>query len=269
MKIRVAVGVLGGLLAIGLATAQEPKKEPTPTEIVGSAARTIAGSSRTANVVPSTFRAQLVVDDRFKLPIDLPDGTKGPDPRNRSGKMHCLVCEYGLSPVLAVFVRADITKPDTNAGLVNFLKQTDKLVAENRADKLGAFVMFLKIEDGPKLVTVKTPDGTDAKIQAYKEYPDDEKREDYVKEIKTFAGAVKAENVPFGLAPTGLHPQGFPSVKAFGISATTPVTVIIYNRMRLVQRWELKLDEFTPDKIGEILKAAKVMATGKEDTGDN
>ncbi len=40
---------------------------------------------------------------------------------------------------------------------------------------------------------------------------------------------------------------------------TVPITVIIYNRMRMVERWELKSDELTDAKIEEILKAVEGM----------
>ena len=69
--------------------------------------------------------------------------------------------------------------------------------------------------------------------------------------------AFDAENVPLGLAPTTS-----PSIAAFGIGDTTPVTVIIYNRLRMVQRWELKTDELTDEKISEILNATEQMVSG-------
>jgi hypothetical protein len=122
---------------------------------------------------------------------------------------------------------------------------------------MAAFAMFLRLEGGPKLVTVKAPDGSEEKVEAAKEYPDDEKRDVYAKEIADFAASVKADNVPFGLAPTTS-----PSITAFGIAETTPVTVIIYNRMRMAQRWELKLDELTDAKVAEILSATETMIAG-------
>ena len=59
------------------------------------------------DVVPSTFRAFLVTDSRFP-PLkegEGKDATEVPNPLNRSGKIHCLVCENGLAPVVAIFVR--------------------------------------------------------------------------------------------------------------------------------------------------------------------
>jgi len=255
MKIRCLIGLFGVVIGVGLLPAADPT--PTPTENVNLAARSIARSARSTNVVPATFRAHLVVDNRFKLMIKQPDGTETPDPRNRTGKLHCLVCEYGLSPVVAIFVRADTKGKGKDTGLGKLIMGIDELVPKYRADKLAAFVMFLRLEGGPKPVTIKGPDGADQKVESFKEYPDDEKREQYVNEIKTFAADVPAENVPFGLAPVDS-----PSIRAFGIGEMTPVTVIIYNRLRIVQRWDLTLNDLTDEKIAEIRNATEAMITG-------
>ena len=253
MTIRHAVAVFGVLAGVGLAApAQEPTPKSAPAIDAIAAAAAFARGTTVANVVPATFRAQLVVDNRFK-PGKGPDGTDAPDPRNRTDKLHCLVCEYGLAPTVAIFVRADLADPKSKA-LGKMIKDVDALVPKYRSDKLGAFAMFLKLEGGDKLVVVKAPDGSEEKVEAAKEYPDDEKRDVYAQEIKAFAAGVNADNVPFGLAPTSS-----PSIRAFGIGDATPVTVIIYNRLRMVQRWDLKLDDINDDKTAEILAATEQM----------
>ena len=262
MTIRHAVAAFGVLIGAALvAPARDPAPAPPPSAAAQAvaAAASVARGATVANVVPATFRTQLVVDNRFKAPVKNADGTESPDPRNRTGKMHCLVCEYGLSPVVAVFVRADLKGAAAAGGLTKLIKGTDALIPKYRADKLTAFAAFLKLDGGSKVVTVKAADGSDDKVEAAKEYPDDEKRDVYAKEVRDFATAVTADNVPFGLAPVAA-----PSVTAFGIGEATPVTVLIYNRLRLVQRWELKLDEITDEKIGEILAATEGMIGGKK-----
>jgi hypothetical protein len=264
MTIRHAVAALGLLSCAALVTrGQEPAPKtppaPTPKDLAVTAATTVARAATVANVVPAPFRAQLVVDNRFKQPIKNPDGTESPDPRNRTNTMHCLVCEYGLSPTVAIFVRSDLKGADAASGLGKLIKGTDALIPKYRGDKLSAFVMYLKLDGGPKLVTVKAPDGSDEKVEAAKEYPDDEKRDVYAKELRDFATALAADNVPFGLAPTTA-----PSVTAFNINEGTPITVVIYNRLRMARRWELKWDELTDEKIGEILAATEEMIGGKK-----
>jgi hypothetical protein len=261
MAIRRAVAVFGAVVGVALAARADeptPPKPVTAADEAVAAAAALARGATVANVVPSTFRSQLVVDNRFK-PGKNPDGTPSPDPRDRSGKVHCLVCEYGLSPVAAVFVRSDLKDAKADGGLGKLIKGIDGLAAKYRADKFGAFATYLKVEGGPKLVTVKTPEGADEKIEAAKEYPDDENRDQYAKEVRDFAAAVGADNVPFGLAPTTS-----PSITAFGVRDEAAVTVLIYNRLRMVQRWEFALDDLTDEKVREVLAATEAMITGQK-----
>lgn len=245
MSIRLAVA-LGGLVAgVALAQAQEPK----------SASKT---GRDAANVVPSTFRAQLVVDNRFPPKVKPPKDDGDRDPRDRTGKMHCLVCEYGLSPVVAVFVRGDVSKLQATDGLSKLIKGTDALIPKYRADKLSAFAAFLKLDGGTKAVTVKGDDGGDTKVAVDLEYPHDEARDAKVAEVKAFAAIVNAENVPFGLAA-----DKSTAATAFKVEETTPITVVIYNRLRIVKRWTLKSDELTDAKVAEILNATEEMVRGK------
>ncbi len=78
--------------------------------------------------------------------------------RTAPARFTCSVCENGLSPVVAIFVRGDIAA-DRAAGLKKLIKSTDELIPKYRGDKLAAFVMFLKLESGTKDVRVKKADG--------------------------------------------------------------------------------------------------------------
>ncbi|AMV29905.1 hypothetical protein VT84_36260 [Gemmata sp. SH-PL17] len=268
MVVRRAVAVAGVLALTGLtARAQEPQSAVT------SMAGAVVGSAMNSNVVPSPFRAQLVTDNRFPPKVAAPkDGAvkdEERDPRDRTGKMHCLVCEYGLAPVVAIFVRADTSKLKDTDGLSKLFQKLDSaskdpnrsrdgLISKYQSDKLGAFGMFLTLEGGTKAVTVKAPDGSDQKVAVDLEYPHDEKREDKRKEVQRYAGVVKADQVPFGLAA-----DKSAALTAFAVG-DAPVTVIIYNRMRIAQRWELKLDDLTDEKVNAIAAAIEEMVRGKQ-----
>lgn len=256
MRIRQFVAAFGVLAGAALvAPAQDPPEPPSKTTLDAfAAAAAAARGAGIANVVPGSFRAQLVVDNRFKAPVKNADGSTSPDPRNRTGKIHCLICENGLSPTVAIFVRADIKGADANSGVGKLVKATDTLVPKYRSDKLCAYAMFLKLEGGSKLVKVKTPDGGEEEKTVDKEYPDDEKRDMHSQEVRTFFDALNADNVPFGLVPTESK-----ALKDFAIGDATPVTVIVYNRLRMFQRWDLKPDEITDAKIGEIMAATEAM----------
>src|SRR2546429_374810 len=149
MTIRHAVAALGMLAGAALVAPAQPTppppSAPTPAALALSAASTAARGATVANVVPSTFRMQLVVDNRFKQLVKNTDGSESPDPRNRTGKIHCLVCEYGLSPVVAVFVRSDLKGVDAGTGLGKLIKGTDALIPKYRSDKMAAFAAFLKL----------------------------------------------------------------------------------------------------------------------------
>ena len=246
-----AVPGLAALFALSCLAgrAQEPKAQLPP------------------DVVPSTYRMFLVTDKRFESlkddegkPLIGPDGKQVANPKNRTGKIHCLVCEYGLNPTVAIFVRADAKTLGADSGVGKLAKQVNALVPKHRADKLGAFVAFLRLDfdgkPGTKVVTVKTkrPDGTEAenKVEQDQEYPDDEKRDAFAKDIADLEAALPAPNVPFGLAPEKSKANA-----AWKIADTDEVTVVFYHRMRIVgQPWRFaKAADLTDAKIAEIVKS--------------
>jgi hypothetical protein len=243
MRIRALfVAGLAGLLGL-TAAAQEPKP---------------------AEVVPGTFRAHLVTDGRFPPKKDKDGKEEGPDARNRTGKLHCLVCENGLVPVVAVFVRADPDRLGVDSGVARLAKAMDGLIREYRSDKLAGFVMFLRLEAGTKVVTVKTrqADGTEVetKIEQDKEYPDDENRAKHVDAIEKFAAALAVPNVPFGLAA-----ETSKVITGWGIQDADEVTVVFYNRMRVVERWRFARDaDLTDDQIARIRTAVVNTLTVKK-----
>lgn len=264
MIVRRVLAVAGLLVLAGLAAQAQ---EPSPA--VGAARGVVRGVAD-ANVVPSTFRAQLVVDNRFPPKVKVMPGMRVPDedrdPRDRTGKLHCLVCEQGLAPTVAIFVREVPKGGDGLAKLLTKLdaknpdpdKLRDGLLTRYQADKLGAFVMFLKLEGGTKAVTVKAADGGDEKVEVDLEYPHDEKRADKVAEVEKYFATVNSDKVPFGLAAEKSN-----ALAAFAVG-DAPLTIIIYNRLRMQQRWELKLDELTDEKVAEITAAIETMIRGKK-----
>lgn len=244
---------LAGLLCLS-ASGQDPKVNIPP------------------DAVPATFRMYLVTDYRFpflKNPDNTPkkgaDGKDVRDARDRTEKMHCLVCDYGLSPVVAVFVRADAKTLGADSGVGKLAKRLDALIPRYRADKLAGFVAFLQLEAGEKTVTGKTkqPDGTEVESMVVLdfEYPDDEKRDVYAKDIRDLANGLNTPNVPFGLAATKSK-----ALTAWGVAEKDEVTVIVYYRMRRVGTpWRFaQAADLTDAKIDAILDATEEKITGKK-----
>lgn len=252
MRIRRSFLPAGLLLAGLVAVAQDPAPRPP------------------ADMIPATFRMFIVIDRRFEpLKDDQgqflkgPDGKEVPNPFNREGKIHCLVCEYGLNPTLAIFVRAAAKQVGPADGLGKLIKGLNALIPRYRADKLGGFVAFLNLEGGPKTVTLrrKQADGSEVeeKVEQDREYPDDEKRDVYANEIRDAANGLDVRYVPFGLAPDKSR-----SVAAWDIKDDSAVTVVFYNRMRILGRWQFaSLADLTDEKRDEILKAVEVSITGR------
>jgi hypothetical protein len=244
-RVLCAVG-LGGIIALAgfNVSAQEPKADNAP-----KTAETGPGA-----LIPSSFRQFLVTDGRY--PAN--------DIRNRAGKVHCLVCENGLAPVVTIFVRAD---PDSLADskVGELIRRTNDLIPKYRADKLASFVSFLRLGSGTKTVTVKSigedKTETETKVEQDLEYPDEplEKREKAVESIRQLATALKTPYVPFGLAADkskaaiqwGLSKEG-------DVEGGDAVTVVFYYRMRQVGKWEFKtVADLTDEKITEILKSVE------------
>ncbi|MCS6852518.1 MAG: hypothetical protein NZ700_15270 [Gemmataceae bacterium] len=59
---------------------------------------------------------------------------------DRAGSRHCLVCRYGLHPVLAIFARE---VPGADQPLAQLLKDYDSAIARYPDAYLGGFVVFL------------------------------------------------------------------------------------------------------------------------------
>jgi hypothetical protein len=241
MTPRRTAGLAAGLLFAAVAAAQEPKVEST---------------AQPGQVVPATFRAFLVADGRFPPKVSPPVKAEDRDPRDRTRKMHDLVGENGLSPVVAVFVRAD-PKALADSGVTKLVQAVDKKIPDYRSDKLAGFVQFLRIEGMAKSITLTNPDGTTKVVELDAEFPDDEKRDVHADEIAQLAKAAAAPNVPFGLAPA----MG-KAAAAWGVKAEDEVTVVIYSRLRVAKRWTFPAAGPTDEQIAEIVKETEAMIAG-------
>jgi len=164
--------ILAGLLMVtaNLAGQDDPKK---------------AGPLKS---IPQGFRSFVVIDDRFDVK----------ESRNRAGKPHCFVCEHGLAPAVAVFVRTVPT--DADAPLFQLLRSLDEAAKKYKADRFGAYCIFL---------TLTQP------------YEDDLARELKVAEVAKVGKQAKAEQVPMAIAEATLPDQDkavvAPQVQAFQI----------------------------------------------------
>lgn len=183
------------------------------------------GTAGVGGSVPGTFRAFIAVDDRYP-----PD-----NPRNRANRIHCLVIENGLHPVCAVFTRTDAARA-ANGPLGALIAELDGVVRRNRANNAAAFVQFLTLD---------------------KPYPEDDTRAEKAAAARGLADRLKTTGVPFGVASGAREPIDQPGqLAAWGITDADETVVVVYNRMKIVNRWAFPANKPPTDAdIREIVTA--------------
>lgn len=187
-----------------------------------------------ADVIPAGFRAFVATDSRFpKL-----DGKD--NPLNRVDKMHDLVTDNALNPVVAIFSRQPPMVPGQNNGplvanpaISKLAVKMNELVTDKelKAARLGSFVMFLTLG---------------------KEYPEADNRDQATKDTKDLATQLKTLGVPFALAPGKSD-----AVTAWGIGEKDEVTVVFYREMKIVKKWTFIAGNLGDDAVKEIAAAVE------------
>ena len=205
---------------------------------LAAAVTLVAQDAKPGASVPSAFRSFVVTDDRFPpkvTPIKAPEDR---DPRDRTDKMHCLVCEYGLNPAVLVFSRAT---PAEDGPAAKLAKQLDLILQtrEARGNSFNAAVVFL------------TRDA---------EYPSDTRRndkgefvrEEMAKQVKDLATQLKAPRVVFALAA-----KASPDLAGWGVADADETVVVLYNRLRVVKRWNFAAGAPSDDEVKAVAAAVK------------
>src|ERR1700730_1270701 len=62
---------------------------------------------------------------------------------SHAGSPHCLVCDYGLKPVVAVFAREVPTDEDKSKALLGLLAKLDEVIGQKQKAELCGFAVFL------------------------------------------------------------------------------------------------------------------------------
>jgi len=168
---------------------------------------------KAGDAVPETFRAFLAADSRFEKD----------SPKNRAKKMHDLVTDNGLNPVLVAFVRS-VPAADTPAA--KLARRMSELVETYKPERLGGFMIFLTLD---------------------KEYQQEENRDPKAKAAEDLSAQLQSGNVPFGLAA-----KESAATKAWGLSDKDEIVVVYYNRLRVQKVWSFAADKLTDEEIKAI-----------------
>ena len=195
------------LFAATVAVAQQPDPKP---------------AAKDDATIPSTFRSFIVTDKRTDIR----------DPLNRTDKLHCLVCENNLNPVVAVFARSQPQGADEP--LAKLTVELKKLLAleKNKAQNFASFVIFVTLD---------------------KEFQSDDKRDLFAAAIKTWGETIGSGGVVLGL--TG---QSSEAVKAWNLNKEDDITVVLYHRMKPVrQPWKFEQGKMSDADVKAILAATE------------
>jgi hypothetical protein len=137
-----------------------------------------------------------------------------------AGSLHCLVCEYGLQPVVLVVAREP---PERGGSLANLLKKLDEAVERHRDQRLASFVVFLSPD-------VKQTDSRDA----------------LARRLGDLARALELKHVVFCLYDAA-GPRGY------AVNPRVEITVVLYRDQTVLANSAFERDRLTDKDVEAIL----------------
>lgn len=148
-----------------------------------------------------------------------------------AGKFHCLVCEHGVNPVVAVFAREPAA---ADQPLAQLLKQLDDAVGRHQKAQLGSFAVFLNDE-------------------VAKEEP----REELVKRLQDLANGLGLKHVTLAL-DSAAGPKGYQ------IPKEADVTVLLYVKHKVLANHAFGKDGLTEKDVQAIVAEVEKLVPAKK-----
>jgi hypothetical protein len=145
-----------------------------------------------------------------------------------AGDPHCLVCEYGLRPVVAVFARR---VPKEKDALLTLLGKVDDTVANRQAAELRGFAAFLNAD-----------------------YANEDSRKALVGDLENIAKEWKKVILCVG------DDKG---PEKYNINKDAEVTVVLYNKHQVVANFAFAKEKLTDKDVNEIVAAIEKIAPKK------
>ncbi len=157
------------------------------------------------------------------------------------GRYHCLVCEFGLNPVILVFAREK--KDEKNEVLVKLLQEIDKAIAEDRDGALKGFVVFLSPYARSSV--------TEANLDELKKTSDPQKlnaealyRDELLQQLEGYAAGLKNVIV-------AAYPAEGP--EDYNLSDKAEITVLLYQRHKVRENFAFAPGTMTDDDVTMIM----------------
>ena len=142
---------------------------------------------------------------------------------------HCLVCEYGLEPVVAVFSR---TLPDTGKPISKLMEKLDEATVKYAKARLHVFGAFLS-DDFVKEETRKEP----------------------LSRVQLLANPLKAAVLTYG-------PVGGP--EEWKLNKDAEVTVVLYFKHQVAANFSFAKDKLEEKDVDAIMAAVDKMVGAKK-----
>jgi hypothetical protein len=187
---------------------------------IPAVAQQIESKPKADGMIPATYRSYIVFDQR----------ADAKSPQNRTGKLHDLVTENNLNPVVAVFA----TKLPTGADepVAKLVKRLKDVQNTHKAEEFGAFLIFAALD---------------------RDYVADAKADAAAEAVQAWAGSVQPGGVAVGLTKKPDGKEG--DALTWGLAPDT-TTIIVYNRMKQLKRWDLPADGLTDAAIDAVITEA-------------
>jgi hypothetical protein len=196
----------------------------------------------------------LVAQDEGKLTSGPKAGALVPTPFesfNMNGpakdRPHCLICQFGLSPTVLVFAKEPADGKD--APLTELAKKLDELTTEFEDRNFSAGIVII------------SPDGRDSTNNASEKearnlIDEKVKRDKLYDRLKKRAEPLKNAILSFMPEPP----------KKFNINAKADVTVVYYERMKVVDNWAFGPDQMRAEDVDAIVKKVRDTVPRKKKT---
>ena len=149
-----------------------------------------------------------------------------------AGNPHCLVCEYGLRPVVLVFSR-EVPTANNPQPLTSLLKGLDAAVGRNVMARLRSFTVFLSAD-----------------------YTSNDSRPALISTLDGLATSLDLKNTVLAAGPAA-------GPDKYHVNAEAGITVILYKEQKVAANFSYAPGKMAEADVKSILAAVEKLAGGK------